>query len=605
MFGFLRPVVGMALLACLYLAVAVRVEVLAAKQQGDVVNSIQMLAQGHSGGGGFFAWLQSPESNAVMIRHSVGFLAIYTALMLILRYLRDVTNNKLTMQMVYYMREAVYDKLQHVGFSFHDTVSTGQLINRALTDLQNVRVFINSAVLTTLEIVLILIGYIHLILTRNPWLALLAIIPLPFWTWYILKFSRAVQPAAKAAMVSEDRNVALITENISGVHVIKAFATQQQEMEKYGRNCDIFYRRILRRIRLWANFTPIIRSIASASHLSLFLVAGILMVKRKLLVGDFMILGAAMGAILGRLQAVATINEQYQNAIVSARRLWEVMAVSSTVPQKPDAKELAPGRGQLVFENVSFGYDPAKPVLQNVSFTVSGGSMVAIVGPTGSGKTTLVNLIARFYDPQSGTIRIDGQDVRDVKLAALRSQVAFVFQETYLFSDTVEANIAYGRPHIHGGEVEAAARLAQAHEFIETLPLGYQTMLGERGASLSGGQRQRLAIARAILFDPRILVLDDATAAVDPQTEKLIVRGLELVLQERTTFLIAHRISTAQKADMVIVLEHGKVTQIGRHRELMQRPGYYRDVALAQLADQPPEAPSHMDRVNDQRRAAV
>jgi ABC-type multidrug transport system fused ATPase/permease subunit len=257
------------------------------------------------------------------------------------------------------------------------------------------------------------------------------------------------------------------------------------------------------------------------------------------------------------------------------------------------------------FENVTFGYDPAKPVLRNLDFEVPGGSVVAIVGPTGAGKTSLVNLLARFYDPQEGAIRIDGLDIKQCTLSQLRSEVAFVFQETYLFSDTVEANIAYGRPHMSGGPVEAAARLAQAHEFIEQMPNGYQTVLAERGSSLSGGQRQRLAIARAILSNPRILVLDDATAAVDPETEDLIRRGMKFAMYGRTTFVIAHRLSTAKRADRVIVLEGGRVTQIGTHNELMAQDGHYREIAAVQLQPddgrQAEDNPSHMRRVSDNR----
>ena len=271
-------------------------------------------------------------------------------------------------------------------------------------------------------------------------------------------------------------------------------------------------------------------------------------------------------------------------------------------------RQLPPGSGDVAFENVTFGYDPARPVLEDIGFRVKGGSVVAIVGPTGSGKTTLVNLIARFYDPQRGHISIDGVDLRDLSLSSLRTQVAFVFQETYLFSDTVAANIAYGRPHIRGGEIEAASRLAQAHEFIEQLPKGYDTMLGERGASLSGGQRQRLAIARAILFNPRILVLDDATAAVDPETEDLIRKGMNFVMRGRTTFLIAHRISTVKRADLVIVIEQGRISQTGTHAELMNRDGHYRDIAAVQLygdeVTRGPEDPSHMRRVQDERRVS-
>ena len=252
---------------------------------------------------------------------------------------------------------------------------------------------------------------------------------------------------------------------------------------------------------------------------------------------------------------------------------------------------------------MTFGYDPDKPVVRNVSFSIEGGSVVAIVGPTGAGKTTLVNLIARYYDVQRGRVLIDGVDVRDLTLASLRTQVSVVFQETYLFSDTVSGNIAYGRPNISEGDVEAAARLAQAHDFIEAMPRGYHAMLGERGASLSGGQRQRLAIARAIVTNPRVLILDDATAAVDPETEDLIRRGMKFVMWGRTTFVIAHRISTVKQADLVVVMEHGKVSQIGTHAQLMEQDGHYREIAEAQLfGDEVPaenlsDAPSHMKRV--------
>jgi ATP-binding cassette subfamily B protein len=305
---------------------------------------------------------------------------------------------------------------------------------------------------------------------------------------------------------------------------------------------------------------------------------------------------------------VSTINEQYQNAIVSARRLYEVLMAPATIPEKPGALPLpVKGPGRVQFEDVSFGYAADKPVLHDLSFDAPGGSIVAVVGPTGAGKTTLVNLIARFYDPQRGRVVIDGVDIKDATLASLRTEVAFVFQETYLFSDTVAGNIAYGRPHIDRGQIEAAARLAQAHEFIENLPLGYDTMLGERGSSLSGGQRQRLAIARAILTNPRVLILDDATASVDPETEDLIRRGMTFVMTGRTTFVIAHRVSTVKQADLVIVMEHGRITQRGTHEELMREEGHYREIAAVQLygdevsLDADGHPASHMDRVRDQK----
>jgi ABC-type multidrug transport system fused ATPase/permease subunit len=629
MFRFLRPVKWIVFFNCLYIALWVGAEALTTKQTARVVNEIQSLGTGPGIGNGlgFWHWVAPSRIGlravfAGLLGRQVDFRFQIIGLMLIVaayvsfRYLRVVAGTKMSMNMVYYIREAVYDKLQRVGFGFHDAVSSGQLINRALSDLQNVRAFVETAVNQSLEIGLTVGAYIFLLITVSKSIALLSLVPLPLWTYYILRFSKTVQPAAKAVMEAEDRNVSIITENIAGVHVVKAFASERQEIEKYHANCDMFLTRVLKRIRLFADFTPIIRMIAMGSNLSLFLVAGLLMVKGHFLAGDFMILGQAMGAILTRLQAVATINEQYQNAIVSGRRLYEVLFAPSTVPEKQGGLALPPGKGAVKFENVTFGYDPLKPVLRDISFEVPGGSIVAIVGPTGAGKSTLVNLISRFYDPQRGRISIDGIDLRDASLASVRTQVSFVFQETYLFSDTVAGNIAYGRPHISEGDIEAAARLAQAHEFIETLSHGYQTILGERGSSLSGGQRQRLAIARAILTNPRVLILDDATAAVDPETEDLIRRGMRVVMLGRTTFVIAHRISTVKRADVVLVVENGRITQIGTHDELMARDGHYREIAAVQLygddgrepegeTEEESEHPSHMHRLRDPNVAKV
>ena len=607
MFRFLKPVKGVVFFACVWLTLAVAVEILVAKWIERAVDRIQTLGVAKSAPG-FWQWFwRDPSGGAQNFRHVMLILCGLMLATLLLRYLKEVANTKMSMHLVYFIREAVYDKLQRVGFAFHDALSSGQLINRALSDLQNVRAFVQTAVLTTLDIVLAVGGYIILMITINPWLALLSLVPLPIWTYYILRFSKVVQPAAKSVMESEDKNVSLITEAIAGVHVIKAFATERQETRKYDRNLSTYLDRTLKRIRLFADFTPVIRTIAMASYLMLFLVAGILMIEGKVQAGGFLILGGAMGAILSRLQQVSTINEQYQNAMVSSRRLYEVLTAPPTVPEKEEPKALDPGKGSVRFEQVTFGYDPTKPVLHDITFDIPGGSIVAIVGPTGAGKSTLVNLITRFYDPQQGRILIDGADVRDLSLSSLRSQVSFVFQETYLFSATAEGNIAYGRPHITGAEVEAAARLAQAHEFLEALPNGYQTMLGERGSSLSGGQKQRLAIARAILTNPRILVLDDATAAIDPETEDLIRKGMRLVMKGRTTFVIAHRISTVKQADLVIVLEAGRITQMGTHNQLMAEEGHYRDIATVQLygdEEMPSPAedsPSHMDRLRDPR----
>lgn len=608
MLRWLRPVAGLAVVCASLLILYVSLEAYQVNLMGKAVTEVQQLAAPGSA---------QPVADAARREASIdsliAILLTWTGIVvfqLFLRFVREVMNNRFSMHGVYYIREAVYDRVQRLGLGFHDAISSGQLINRALTDLQNVRNFVQNSLMAALDIVVGVMIYIALIYSKSPWIGLIALVPLPIWTIYIMRFSKRVQPAQKAVMETDDKNVSIITENIAGVHVVKAFATEKQEIGRYNDNADEFKRRVLRRIRLFANFHPVIRAIASASHLSLFLVASIIIVVNRgdsMKVGDLMVLGGAMGAILGRLQGIAGINEQYQNAIVSARRLYEILEARETIPESADSRPLPPGSGKVEFRNVTFGYSPAKPVLHDISFTVPAGQVVAIVGPTGSGKSTLVNLVARFYEPQSGRVLIDDVDIKTVSLDSLRTQVSFVFQETYLFSDSVTANIAYGRPKISAGDIEAAARLAQAHEFIEQLPKGYDTLLGERGTTLSGGQRQRLAIARAIVTNPRILILDDATAAIDSQTEDLIRRGMDFVMMGRTTFIIAHRISTVQRADLLLVVENGRITQQGTHEQLLNEPGHYREVALAQLArdESDEESPSHVKRMRDEKKVAA
>lgn len=611
MFRFLGPVKLPAVWACFWLTVTIGGEILIAQSFSVLTNTVKKL--GTEGerieGVGLVAWLTSDGAGVTELRHGAYLFAALIVGFCFARYHREVANLKFSMRMVYHIREAIYDKLQRVGFGYHDSMSSGQLINRALSDLQNVRQFVMVAVLTTLDIVLIVVGYIVFLAWKDGTVAMLALAPLPLWVWYILRFSKQVQPVQKSVMEAGDKNVSILSENIQGVHVIKAFATEGLEVGKYNTNADEYFVRVIKRIRLFANFTPVIRSIATISHLGLYLTTALLILDGRMSIGDFLFISIAMGSILGRLQQVDAINQQYQAAIVSARRLHEVLSAAPTVPEKANAQPLPAGPGAVRLENVTFGYDPAKPVLKDVTVDIPGGSIVAIVGPTGSGKSTMVNLISRFYDPQEGRVLIDGMDLRDATLSSVRTQVALVFQETYLFSDTIEANIAYGRPGIRGGEVEAAARLAQAHDFIDSMPKGYQTILAERGTSLSGGQRQRLAIARAILFNPRVLVLDDATASVDSETEDLIRRALDFVMSGKTTFLIAHRISTVKRADLVMVLEHGRIMQVGTHEQLMREGGHYREVAEAQLYGDEErgtdEHPSAMRRLQDERRVGM
>ncbi len=616
MVKFIWPVRGIASAAVIMVIVWMTLDVLSTRMMGTVVNAIQALemrspptttATGPAVQHESFwrAMHHEPVKTIVFMVMVLGLLVLLSG---VVRFGREFVNSKFTMDMVFHMRAAVYDRLQRVGFAFHDEHSSGALINRALSDLQNVRAFLQMGIVLLMEIVAFVIGYWIVIVFISPWLGLAALVPVPFWIWYILRFSKKMQPRQLAMMEAGDSMVTVFTENVAGVHVVKAFATQETEIAKYRRAAGHYFDKIMDTVRLWRNFVPIVRGAASAANLALMAIAAVLVVKmmgmpndalKKVKVGDLLVVGTAMAAILGRLQQVNQITEQYQKAITSSRRFFEVLDAPSTVPEKAEARDLPKGIGAVEFHFVTFGYDPAKPVVHDVAFDAPGGSVVALVGPTGSGKSTLMQLLARFYDPQRGKILIDGVDVRDVTLRSLRGEIGFVFQETFLFSETVANNIRYGHPEATDGDVEAAARVAQAHDFIMELPQGYATILGERGAMLSGGQRQRLAIARGIISNPRILVLDDALAAVDPETEHLISRALELVMVDRTVFIIAHRLSTVKAADLVIVLERGRITQAGTHDELMHEHGHYRHIAEVQLAFQGKELMARAEKKAD------
>lgn len=603
MFRFVRPVRKTALLACSLVVAGVLLEVISVNLTRLVINKDKTLLQAdhrqiHAAGNiravgstvlhsaqTWHAFLHGPFHLVLML---VGLLAIFVLLSGICNYFRSVVNTRLSMNMVFHMRSAVYDQLQRVGFSFHDQHTSGQLINRALSDLHNIRFFINLSLVSIAEIVFYVLGYNILVAAINPWIGLATLLPVPFWIWYIIRFGKRMQPIQKQLMDTGDELVTVYSENVAGVQVVKAFATEGTEAGKYNGTLDRLFDQTMTTVGMWADFIPVIRGIATGSNLVLFLLGSILAVRGILHPGDIFVFGVAMAAILSRLQQINQITNQYQTAVVSARRFFEILYATPTIPDPPSQPPLPEGPGTVQFSFVTFGYDARRPVLRDISFTAPGGYMVALVGPTGAGKSTLMQLLARFYDPQAGSITIDGAGINQVSLASLRKNIGFVFQETFLFSDTIAANIRYGNPAATDGDVEAAARLAQAHDFIMALPQQYATLLGERGMTLSGGQKQRIAIARAIVANPRILVLDDALAAVDPGTEHLIRKALELVMHERTVFVIAHRLSTVKAADIVVVLEDGQVTQIGPHEQLMSQAGHYRYIAEVQLLGRSP-----------------
>lgn len=544
-------------------------------------------------------WISAPLGSGAALRHALIALLCARLIFSVFAWARETARTWHSMHMVFFMRGAVYDRLQHVGFSFHDEHATGTLINRALSDLQNVRHFVLTVAHTGLDILIALIGFFAMLwFDVSPKIAFAALAPIPFWTWAIRRFAILSQPIYRKQVKASDHMVNVLTENIAGVHVVRAFASEKQEIQKFNDANSSLLQRLLEGVWLRVSMNPLVRGIAAVAHIGLFLFGAKLIFGDELSIAALTVIGAAMGAILGRIQQINAISDAYQQAIVSSGRLFEILDSKDTTPQAKDALPLRPGAGAVTFRHVHFSYKPGVSVLNDVSFSVPAGSFVALVGPTGSGKSTLASLLGRFYDTDLGNIEIDGQDVQDVTVRSVRESVGYVFQETYLFSDSIARNIAYADLDAPLEKVKEAARIANADEFIEKLPEKYHNRIGEYGATLSGGQKQRLAIARAILHNPRVLVMDDSLSAVDPKTEAEIRTGLTRIMKGRTVFMITSRISTARRADKIIVLENGRITQTGTHADLLEQPGYYRDVAMCQFGiESESNKPSHIARM--------
>jgi len=483
------------------------------------------------------------------------------------------------------VRRAMYAHLQRLSLRFYEDKQTGQLMSRTVNDSDLLEKLIAHAVPDVLVNVFMLVGVSAVLFVMSPKLMLLTLIPVPLILLAMRGFALYVHPAFHKRQRELGELNAILQDNLSGMREIKTFTREAAEERRVSVRLETYKNSLLRALKLMATFEPFVNLAAGVGVIVVIYFGGRMALAGTLPLSELVTFFLYLELFYQPVRQLSAAWEQVQEAVAGAERVSELLSEQPDIADAPDARVL-PGRarGDLRFEGVSFSYLPGQPVFENVNLNVPAGSMLALVGPTGAGKTTLASLIPRFYDVGSGRVTLDGHDVRDLTLASLRAQISVVLQDVFLFHGTVRDNILFGRAGASDAEMKEAARVANADEFIERLPQGYDTLIGERGVKLSGGQKQRLAVARAVLRDAPILILDEATSAVDTQTERLIQEALERLMVGRTTVVIAHRLSTIRKADQIVVLGQGGILERGTHHELVRRGGVYAGLARAQQA---------------------
>ena len=521
------------------------------------------------------------ENTRPLVRYVVALVAVSGVLMG-LRYGNSMLMVHLRMKILTDLRRRIYRKLLRQSFSYFDKQDSGQLINRTIGDVNMLRMFYTLLLVRGTEIALFILGAGAVLIWMDRYVALVSVPFIPVYTVVVVLFVRRIHPMFHDMRDELDRSTQVLSENVQGVQVVRAFGRQREEIGRYEAAIRGVYERWLRLVRHFAVYQPAIFLLGSVALLATVTVTSYRALEGMLEVGLIYTVFRWSRMLTDNMREVAHMTATLDHSLVSAERIFEILDAEPGVGAPTEPKPMPAGGGRVVFENVTFGYDPTLPVLRNVNLDIPAGTNVALVGATGSGKSTLIRLLPRFYDTDQGRILIDGTDIRDLPLEALRSEIGFVFQDTFLFSASLAENIAFGVPEGERKAVELAAHRAQVHEFADRFDEGYDTAVGERGISLSGGQRQRVAIARALLIDPRILILDDATASVDSGTERVIQDALADVMADRTTFIIAHRVSTVKRADLILVLDGGRIVQQGTHDELLRQEGAYREFVRMQ-----------------------
>jgi ATP-binding cassette subfamily B protein len=534
------------------------------------------------------AGILGKDSNVLLL--STGLILLMAFAGGVIRFAERYSMEYMCQRVIYDIRNRLYDHLQQLSFSFYDDAHTGQLMSRVTADVETLRRFLARGLIGLIENTLLLVSVVIILLRYHVGLALASLATLPFLTYAVVQFGQKVRPAYRDIQVQVASMTAVLQENITGVRVVRAFAREDREEEKFEVENKLYQGKQITAVRLHAYYTQFMTFLSNLGVAVVLLYGGRLVIDKTLTIGILVAFTSYLTQLMMPLRMFGMIVSLSQRAIASGQRVFELLDAAPEIKDEPGAVELPPIRGHVELRQVSFGYgggdEPEVLVLRDVDLEVLPGRTVALLGATGSGKSSIINLIPRFYDPTSGQVLVDGNDVKHVTLQSLRRQIGIVLQETFLFSASIRENIAYGKTGATQEEVESAAKAAHIHDFIVSLPDGYETEIGERGVGLSGGQKQRVAIARALLMDPRILILDDSTSSVDTETEYQIQQALANLMRGRTTIVIAQRLSTIKNADEIVVLDQGRIVERGRHEDLLDKSRIYTEIYNLQLRRQ-------------------